>query len=167
VADEDLVFRPMSEEDLPAVLAIERDLFPDPWPRWMFLEDIRGGEHGADRALAIVGEEAGEIACYGIVWRVGPEFHIANMAVRRRRQGAGVGKRLLDYVLEEGERWRCAVATLEVRPSNDRALRLYRSRAFREVAVRRGYYRNGEDALVMLRELAGATEKNGGLVQEE
>jgi ribosomal-protein-alanine N-acetyltransferase len=98
---------------------------------------------------------------------VGGEFHIANMAVRRDRQGVGIGRMLLDRVLADGARRGCRSATLEVRPSNRRALLLYRSRAFREVAIRRGYYRNGEDALVMLRELGPASEKTSGLVQEE
>jgi len=154
LAEGTIVFRRMEENDLPAILSMEKDLFPDPWPRWIFLEEVR------DRSMsfATVGEENGEIVCYGIVWIVGAEFHIANMAVRRDRQGAGVGKRLLDRVLNEGRGRRCGVATLEVRPSNARAIGLYRSRAFREVAIRRGYYRNGEDALVMLRELDPASE---------
>jgi ribosomal-protein-alanine N-acetyltransferase len=163
VTDEGLLFRRMIEEDLERILAMEQDLFPDPWPRWMFLEEIQD----AGRSLALVGEEGSGIACYGIVWLVGPEFHIANMAVRRDRQGVGIGKRLLDHMLAEGTRRGCRIATLEVRPSNSRAIALYRGRAFRDVAIRRGYYRNGEDALVMLVELTGETGRSGGLVQEE
>ncbi|MFH1679732.1 MAG: ribosomal protein S18-alanine N-acetyltransferase [Candidatus Eisenbacteria bacterium] len=150
-----IAFRSMEEKDLPRVLVLERELFVDPWPRWVFLEEVRNRRG----TFTVVGEEDGEIVCYGIVWVVRPEFHIANMAVRRDHQGGGLGKRLLDHVLEEGMRRGCAVATLEVRPSNPRAVGLYRSRAFREVAIRRGYYRNGEDALVMLRELGHASEK--------
>ncbi len=159
----DTLFRPMREEDLPSVLEMERDLFPDPWPRWMFLEEMEQ----EDYSLAVVGEEEARIACYAIVWQVGPEFHIANMAVRRDRRGAGLGGKLLDHLLAEGSRRSCRIATLEVRPSNERALRLYRSRSFREVAIRRGYYRNGEDALVMLVEFEGEAEGKSGLVQED
>jgi ribosomal-protein-alanine N-acetyltransferase len=158
-----VTFRAMREADLDLVAAIEEDLFPDPWPRRLFLEDIRdpGG------ALAVTGEDGSGLVCYAVAWQVGGEFHIANMAVRRDRQGVGIGRMLLDRVLADGARRGCRSATLEVRPSNRRALLLYRSRAFREVAIRRGYYRNGEDALVMLRELGPASEKTSGLVQEE
>jgi len=154
-------FRAMIEGDLPEVVAIERSLFSDPWPEEMFLRDLEGGGRGH----AVVGVEEGVLVCYGMAWCVGREFHIANMAVRRDRQGVGIGSFLLDAMLAEALRQRCTVATLEVRMSNARAIALYRSRRFREVAIRKSYYTdNGEDALVMLRELAAEGGAKGGLV---
>lgn len=156
-----LRWRPMAMGDLPRIVELERDLFSDPWPEEMFRDDI----DAEDLAHAVVGAAEDGIVAYGIGWFVGNEFHIANMAVRRDRQGQGIGGRLLDEMMEVAERNLCRVVTLEVRVSNEPAIRLYRSRGFREVAIRSGYYLdNGEDALVMLREVASATGETGGLV---
>jgi len=151
----------MCESDLDEVVRLERNLFSDPWPAELFLQDIRGGESG----FTVVGEWGGAIVCYGVSWQVRTEFHIANMAVRRESQNEGIGGWLLDEMLAEARNRRCRLATLEVRLSNERAIALYRSRNFREVAIRTGYYTdNGEDALVMLRDIESGDGENGGLV---
>jgi ribosomal-protein-alanine N-acetyltransferase len=87
------------------------------------------------------------------------EFHIANIAVRRDRHRRGIGKWLLERALAEGRRLGCILASLEVRRSNRGAIRLYESRNFRPIAIRKGYYvDNGEDAIVMVYDLAGDPE---------
>lgn len=156
-----VTLRSMRPSDLDDVLRLEKELFSDPWPREMFLHDF-----GEEDASCLVGEEGEALICYGIAWLVKREYHIANMAVRRARQGEGIGALLLDGMLDEARKRGCDTATLEVRFSNDRAIGLYRSRGFREVAIRPGYYTdNGEDALVMLRELDPPAGGTGGLVQ--
>jgi len=156
-----ITLRSMRRSDLDAVLRLEKALFSDPWPREMFLHDF-----GKEDASCLVGVEGEAPICYGIAWLVRREFHIANMAVRRERQGEGIGSLLLDGMLDEARNRGCDTATLEVRFSNDRAIGLYRSHGFREVAIRPRYYTdNGEDALVMLRELDPPAGETGGLVQ--
>ena len=87
------------------------------------------------------------------------------MAVRKNRWGRGIGGALLDRMLEGAAERRCRLATLEVRVGNGRAIELYRNRGFREVAIRKGYYAdNGEDALVMIRDLDARPGVSGGLV---
>lgn len=164
MTDDPVTWRPMAAGDLPDVLALEKVLFSDPWPEAMFRSDIEEGE----AAYTVVGSDGEAVVCYGIAWFVRGEFHIANMAVRPSLQGRGLGGRLLDEMLGEAGRRGCRIATLEVRMSNEKAIRLYRSRAFREVAIRASYYvDNGEDALVMLRDLAPPGEVSGGLVSKE
>jgi ribosomal-protein-alanine N-acetyltransferase len=151
----------MNAADLAEVLAMERDLFSDPWPEEMFLQDIGEGSVGC----AVVGEREDGIICYGVAWQVRREYHIANMAVRRGHHRRGIGAWLLDGMLEEARMRDCEIATLEVRFSNRAAIELYKSRGFREVAIRAGYYTdNGEDALVMLRELGEHSGDQGGVV---
>ncbi|MFH1279378.1 MAG: ribosomal protein S18-alanine N-acetyltransferase [Candidatus Eisenbacteria bacterium] len=159
-----VAWRRMTADDLPEIVALERELFSDPWPEAMFLADIEEEE----AACAVVGSDGKTVVCYGIGWYVGDEFHIANMAVRPSRQGRGLGGVLLDEMLVDARRRGCLFATLEVRMSNEPAIRLYRSRAFREVAVRTAYYvDNGEDALIMLSDLSPSGEDSGGLVSKE
>jgi ribosomal-protein-alanine N-acetyltransferase len=153
----------MKRKDLAAVVAMEKDLFTDPWPRELFERELLGDGIG----YSVVGEEGGEVVCYGIAWRVKGEFHVANMAVRRDRQRSGLGAALIDRMLVDAREEGFRIATLEVRISNRRAIRLYRSRSFREIALRRGYYPdNNEDALVMLCDLVSGAGDEGGLVSE-
>ena len=126
IPEDEIVFRPMREEDLSQVMIMERDLFSDPWPEEHFRKDIRD----SSVAYAIAGEEKGTLVCYGIAWQVRQEFHIANMAVRKDRQRRGIGGILLDNMLEEGRKRGCGIATLEVRFSNREAIDLYKGRGY-------------------------------------
>lgn len=141
----------MRPEDVDAVLAIERVVFCDPWAKRAFEEEARRRD---TMAFPMVARRRGTVVGYLIAWFVHDEVHLANIAVRRSEQGRGVGQRLLDRLLAEGETRHSAYVTLEVRWSNERAIRFYRRNGFRDVAMRRGYYRDGEDAVVMLRHFA-------------
>jgi len=143
-----LTIAAMTLEDVPDVAALERRVFPDPWSVDSFLSEV---DRRPDVGWPIVARDAdGELAAYAVVWFIVDEVHIGNIAVRPDLQGCGAGSLLLRHVLEEGRRRRFHFATLEVRPSNTAALRLYERYGFRRVAVRARYYRNnGEDAYVL------------------
>lgn len=141
----------MTEDDLPEVLAIERELFPDPWSGKLFRDDLKDD----GRRMAVCLRSDGAIAGYAVGWFVEDEFHLGNLAVAKRHQGRGLGRRLLDHALGQARGRSCRLATLEVRASNRTAIALYRRSGFTEVAVRRRYY-GSEDALVMLAELDAA-----------
>ena len=146
--DDKIVIRPMTEADLPQVLAIERGSFPDPWSERMFRDDLVDD----DRRLAICLDWNGQVAGYAIGWFVADEFHLGNIAIMPDRKGQGLGRKLLAYCMEQAGSRHCAIATLEVRASNAAAIALYHSFGFMEVALRKKYYRT-EDALVMLADL--------------
>jgi len=80
-------------------------------------------------------------------------MHLANIAVAPPYQGQGVGSHLLSVILGEALVRQVRRAFLEVRPSNRKAIRLYEKFGFDKVGVRRRYYRDGEDALIMERYL--------------
>ena len=154
-----LEIRRMTEHDIEPVWQIERDLFSMPWSKPSFLYEVSDSRV----SYTIVAVEDGAVAGYAIAWFVEDELHIGNMAIARDRQGRGLGKRLLEHLLEVAAARRIKYATLEVRASNVRAIRLYRSHGFRGIALRRGYYSdNGEDALVMLAELASEDHQEAG-----
>lgn len=139
---------PIILSDLPGILEIERDSFPDPWSEKLFAEEMDGDRRRLNAALRVDGRLAG----YGLGWVVADEFHLGNIAVARELRGQGWGRKLLAHMLDEAVSRGCAAASLEVRASNQGAIGLYREFGFREVAIRRNYYRD-EDALVMLAEL--------------
>ncbi len=140
----------MASEHLDQVLAIERT-FAAPWTREMFLQELR---MQWDVSEALVSMRQDEVVGYVLCWFVADEVHVVNLAVQVRWRRRGIGRRLMDAVFDRARTRGMVVATLEVRTHNEAAIRLYETLGFRQVAIRKGYYAdNGEDALVMLKEL--------------
>lgn len=140
----------MSREDLGAVLAIERRCFPSPWPRSAFEQELKSS-YG--RCL-VARQTAGPARGYVMFWILQDEILINNIAVDPDHRRRGIGGRLLDTALAQGGEARCRIAYLEVRPSNESAIHLYRRRGFEVIGRRRGYYSDTrEDALVMRADL--------------
>ena len=147
---ERLDIRRMNEHDIDEVWQIELDLFTMPWSRPSFLYEVSDSRN----SYPVVGVERDSVVGYAIAWFVADELHIGNIAVTKARQGRGMGKRLLEHLLKEASRREVEYATLEVRVSNVKAIRLYRSYGFRPIALRKRYYGdNGEDAMVMFTEI--------------
>lgn len=139
-----------TRDDVPAIVAIERVAFSDPWSAQSFREAL---DH-ASVYFACARRDAVGVVGYVVAWFIADEGEIANVAVAPDEWGAGIGRALLDAALDEADRRRAAAVYLEVRDSNERARRLYRSRGFEEVGRRRGYYRRPvEDAIVLRRAL--------------
>ena len=104
-----------------------------------------GGDSAEDSGLP-----ADPILGYVSVWIMGSDAHIVGIAVREELRGRGIGELLLIGAVEMGLRQGLETVTLEVRVSNAVAQALYTKYGFREVGVRKGYYRdNNEDALIM------------------
>lgn len=147
----------MTLADVAEVAALEEEVFTDPWSADSFLAEV---ERKPDIGYPVViRDERDDLLAYAVVWFIVDELHIGNIAVRGREQGQGIGTTLMEHILAEGHRRGMMFATLEVRPSNDRAVALYRRLGFREIAVRKNYYRdNREDALVLALPLSTAAE---------
>jgi ribosomal-protein-alanine N-acetyltransferase len=140
----------MRASDLPFVLSIERDSFPSPWRREHFLHELERNPFAWSRVVEI----DGRIVAYACLWTVDQELAINNLAVHPRERRRGVGCWFLERLLAEAVARGCTQATLEVRPSNAAARRLYARYGFRETARRSNYYAvEGEDAIVMTADL--------------
>jgi ribosomal-protein-alanine N-acetyltransferase len=129
------------------LLPIEDDLFgAERWSAAMFWTELAAGHY-----YRVVREGGAVVGYAGLA--VGPgEAWVQNIAVRRDRQGAGVGAALLDDLLAEADRRDAGAVLLEVAVDNAPAQRLYGRRGFRTIGVRRGYYQpSNTDALVMER----------------
>ena len=133
------------------VMAIEEVSFPSPWSRTLFAEEI--GRRFSD-AIVIVEEPGNSVAGYAVCWTVGEESHLLNIAVRPDVRKQGAGRSLLKECLRRSALAGGRRIILEVRPSNDPAIRLYLHEGFRFAGIRKGYYTDtGEDALVLSREI--------------
>ena len=140
----------MTPADLPAVLRLEAALFGDEaWSEAMLTSELEGAE--ASGRYYLIAEDAGGLVGYaGLLSPGGGQADVLTMAVAEDRWGQRIGAGLLDSLVAEAARQGCTEVFLEVRVDNDRAQRLYRSRGFDGIGVRRGYYQpSGTDALVM------------------
>ena len=149
----DASFRSATQGDVPAIVAIERISFGDPWSEATFRDLLR-----LRHAIFLVATESrgGSVCGYVIAAVVAGEAEVLNLAVAPQSRGRGLGGRLLDAGLGiVGERGAREVF-LEVRESNSAALALYTSRGFATLTRRTKYYRNPvEDALVLRRAVEG------------
>jgi ribosomal-protein-alanine N-acetyltransferase len=142
--------RPMREQDLDAVLAIEQRAYPFPWTRGIFRDCLH-----ADYPAWVL-EQGGGIIGYGVLSIAADEAHVLNVCTVPEAQGRGHGRRLLRALLQLARGRGARRIFLEVRPSNAAAIALYRSEGFNEIGRRSRYYpahEGREDALVMAMEL--------------
>ena len=138
--------RRLTYADLPQVIAIERRAFPTPWSLAMFVLEL---SKPSGICLAAVRDERviGYLVCsrYDTVW------HLMNIAVDDRMRREGIASALLERLFEIADK-PSEQYTLEVRTSNDAAIRLYERFGFRAAGRRRAYYHdNREDAIIMWR----------------
>lgn len=134
--------------DIEAVLPTEQALFPeDPWSTRAFWSELAGVPQTRHY---IVADDAGDIVGYAGLASAADEGDVQTVAVREDRQGQGLGKRLLQGLLDEARERRLRDVFLEVRADNAAAQRMYEHAGFAEVHRRRGYYQpSGTDAVVM------------------
>lgn len=142
---EHIRFRPMSLLDVPAVAAVELAAYPFPWSDGVFRDCVRAGY------LCRVVESLGAIVGYGIMSFGAGEAHILNVCICPALRRQGVGRRLLNYLLEQATEAYMQDVFLEVRSSNTIAMSLYESLGFMRVGLRKAYYQataGREDAVV-------------------
>jgi len=145
-----LVFRPMVEEDLPGIMRVENAAYRFPWSEVVFRDCLRVGY------CCWVMENDVEIVAHGVMSVAARESHILNLCVHPQSQNCGIGRDMLNHLMEVARHHRADVVFLEVRPSNAVAIKLYNNAGFDEVGIRSGYYpaeRGREDALIMARNL--------------
>jgi ribosomal-protein-alanine N-acetyltransferase len=135
------------ERDLDAVMAIEEDSFTNPWTRQMFEWDVRNSE--VTRVYVARTPQAA-VAAFCSCWLVFDELHIHSLAVRRDHRRQGLASALLRDVLADAVQQGAKRATLEVRRSNEPALKLYEKLGFSVSGTRPNYYSHPEeDALIL------------------
>lgn len=142
--------RPMREDDLDAVMAIEIRAYPFPWTLGILRDCLRAG-HPAWVLL-----RDGQVIGYFLMSLAAGEGHVLNVCIAPEQQGQGYGRKLLRAILQLARGHAAERVFLEVRPSNTGAIALYFDMGFNEIGRRPRYYpaRDGrEDALVMAIEL--------------
>jgi ribosomal-protein-alanine N-acetyltransferase len=146
---------PMKDSDLDDIMDIEKLAFRAPWSRQVFVEELERDWAHVD-VLRARDPKAARTPVIAFVnyWLVRDEVHVLNVATHPEQRRSGHAARLLEHVIAFAHREKCRYVTLEVRRSNQPAIRLYKKYGFRPVGIRPNYYvEDNEDAIVMLLEL--------------
>ncbi len=141
-------FENLRYEHLRQMAQIEREAFDQPWNERMFIPEVED-----ENAYYLVGVRGDEVICYGGFHKVLDEAHITNIAVKFTERGKGVGKLLMSELISRAKLLGVRYMTLEVRDDNVRAIRLYEGFGFKVEGVRKRYYNNVRDALIMWAEI--------------
>ncbi len=141
-----LRLRPMQTADLDAVMALEEAVYPFPWTRGIFRDCLQAGYccwvYFMDQRL--IG--------YAVMSVGAGEAHILNLCIHPELRRQGLGKQLLQRLLDLARKHQADTVFLEVRASNMAAYKLYLGQGFNEVGMRRGYYPahgGREDAIIL------------------
>lgn len=141
------VIEPMRRRHLRSVMSIEHQVYPRPWTLGVFHAELDAVRTG-DRHY-VVARIDGDVVGYGGLLLVPGEAHVTNIAVDPAWHRQGVGSRLLAALVREAIARECSAISLEVRVSNRAAQELYQRFGFAPAGVRKRYYENVEDAIVM------------------
>lgn len=140
-----LIFRPMTQGDADAVAELELKCFAMPWSRADFFREIKN-----ELAEYVIGELDKKIVAYAGAWVSFEQAEVMHVAVEPKLRGQGIGTLLFDELIKAVKARGAKSITLEVRPSNAAAIKLYENFGLKSVGRRKNYYRdNDEDALIM------------------
>jgi ribosomal-protein-alanine N-acetyltransferase len=153
--------REMTWRDIPALSALEAELFADDaWSEQTWWAELAG----RPRRAYVVGERGGAVVGYAGVDRGGEVADVMTIAVAPAAQGQGLGAVLLGWLVAQARQAGAEHLMLEVRADNPVAQRLYSATGFETLTVRRRYYQPGDvDALIMRLNLWDKTAEDTGV----
>ncbi len=127
--------RSMSENDVPDVAEIEEKYFSEPWSE-KSIKDFLKHEY----AHFYVAESEGSIAGYIGAYEAGDSMDITNVAVSDEFRRCGIGGMLVKQIIKDAKGAKCTMVSLEVRESNEKAIKLYEKEGFSYVGIRKNFY---------------------------
>lgn len=142
-----MIIREMGAADIDMVARIEAEVFTEPWSKESFFVEVKTPNH-----IYLVAEENGNILGYCGMWEVAGEGQITNVCVAPDHRGKGVATMMLEELLNRAAKLKVGAITLEVRVSNEPAIRLYEKLGFETAGIRKDFYSlPDEDAKIMWR----------------
>lgn len=145
-------YRPLTAADLDAIAGLEAATNHLPWSRALFASELENPQ----TCFWVLGWRQAQLLSFGGFWKAVDEAHITNVAVHASFRRQGLGRELMQRLLERAAQVGCLRATLEVRQGNAPAIALYEGLGFKPVALRPHYYLDTqEDALLMWKERLG------------
>ncbi len=150
-SDGPLVIEPLRRRHLKAIMPIEAAAYPTSWSRSVFESELAQVREGTRHYL--VARQGRAVVGYAGLWFVpdpdGDQAHVTNIVVAEPHRRRGIARRLMLALAAEARQRGCVAWTLEVRASSEGARELYRRFGFAPAGIRKNYYDNVEDAIVM------------------
>jgi ribosomal-protein-alanine N-acetyltransferase len=144
----------MRIQDVDVVLGIETLCFPSPWSRQQFVDEIQCNPLSRPMVIRKREGDGYAILAYCVCWVVAGELHVNNIAVHPDYRRQGCGEWLMRWALALADESGCKRIVLEVRTSNEGAIRLYRKLGFEVLGTAPGYYEDsGEDAYIFVKKV--------------
>lgn len=149
----------MKIEDLDQVIKIEREAFSNSWNLRFFKEELKHNSFALYLTAKIEKEVIGYIGCW--FKNHANEVHIVNLAIKKNKRRQGIGTFLIEEVVKMAKNLEADNVTLEVRITNQAAIKLYKNLGFKKAGLTPHYYLdNNEDALLMKKELSTNGKKD-------
>lgn len=143
-----MILRGWEEKDVPKIAELEKECFADAWSKDLFSQSFSTPFfHG------VLFENEGEIVAYACQTVIFDDAEILNVAVKKEYRGQGLAKKMLGEMENQAKKLGASKSFLEVRVGNQAAIGLYRRFEYENLRVRKGYYEDGEDALIMCKQL--------------
>ncbi|MEZ5297426.1 MAG: ribosomal protein S18-alanine N-acetyltransferase [Ilumatobacteraceae bacterium] len=150
-ADDHITIEPMRRRDLKAIMPIEDAAYPTSWSKRIFETELDQVPSGS--RYYVTARDGREIVGYAGIWHLidpdGDQAHVTNIVVAEAHRRRGVASRLMSHLARVAREKGCVAWTLEVRAGSTGAQEMYRRFGFAPAGVRRRYYDNTEDAIVM------------------
>ena len=140
-------FRFAEVKDIDSLFELEKKTFISPWTYSQFEYEIK--ENSFSKLLLIVNED--ELIGYIDYWIIFDQATINKICIKGEYRRQGLAQQLLDICFKEVKENECMVITLEVRTSNEKAIKLYQKNGFDIVLTKPQYYSDGEDAYYMVK----------------
>lgn len=142
----------MTTADLAEVVEIEKALFPiDAWTDALFLAELAEVSISRDVSVAILDSQ---LVGYASFRYVGKQGDVNTVAVASDQQGKGIGTALMDWLESQAVLRNVREIFLEVRSDNEAAIKMYATRGYERIDIRRNYYGNTIDANIMRKRVA-------------
>lgn len=139
-----LIFSKMNLDDLRKISPILQSDFDDFWN-----ENILKSELENNNSYYIVAKENDDIVGFGGLWKSIDDIHITNIVTKKNLRNKGIGKTILQELINQAKNFGYNIVTLEVNENNFPAISLYRMFGFKEAGIRKRYYNNIDNAIIM------------------
>lgn len=147
-----MIIELMKKEDIQEVLKIENEAFSyEPWKERNFIDELNNSE----LSEMFVMKENEELIGYAGLWYMFENCDLITLAIKDTYRTKGLGKQLLNFIINRAKEKGCEFMHLEVKVDNNTAIMLYQKCGFSIVRTRKGYYSDGTDAYDMITNLVG------------
>lgn len=138
----------MKVSDLNSIADVLETEFDNFWNYNVFKQELEN-----ENSIYIVAKIEDKIVGFGGIWKSVDDVHITNIVVKKDCRHLGIGAKILDKLINIAKELKFTSITLEVNENNDIAIKLYEKFRFKKLGIRKKYYNNSDNAVIMTLEL--------------